>query len=46
VIESFFEPMEDIPVATSVWRQIAPSREAIMGEGVTFLKDKAKEYSM
>ena len=46
VIESFFEPMEDIPVATSVWRQIAPSREAIMSEGITFLKEKAKEYGL
>ncbi|HSV31188.1 MAG TPA: sugar phosphate isomerase/epimerase [Atribacteraceae bacterium] len=46
VIESFFEPMEDIPVATSIWRPIAPSREAIMGEGVKFIREKAREYSL
>ena len=46
VIESFFEPMKDVPVASSVWRKLAASRDEIPREGVKFLRNKVKEYNL
>lgn len=46
VIESFFEPMIDVPVASSIWRKLATSPDEIPRKGIKFLKKKAKEYGL
>lgn len=43
-IESFYGPMKEMPVATSVWRELADSIDDIPREGVKFLRKKMEEY--
>lgn len=42
VIESFGSRIPEIATAACIWRDLAPSSEAIAGEGVRFLRGKAK----
>ena len=43
-IESFSFTIEDISAATSIWRDLAPTPDAIAFEGITFVR-RAARYS-
>lgn len=45
VIESFVPAIEEVARVTAIWRHIAPSADAIAGEGLKFLKSKEREAS-
>ena len=44
VIESFTPDVKEIAKATAIWRQIAPSAEALAIDGLAFLKEMADQY--
>jgi D-psicose/D-tagatose/L-ribulose 3-epimerase len=44
VIESFVPNIEALAVAAAIWRNIAPSAEALATEGLTFLKKMGEKY--
>jgi len=44
VIESFVPNIEAIAAAAAIWRDIAPSAEALATEGLTFLKKMGEKY--
>jgi len=46
VIETFFEPMTDIPDFSRVWRPLAPDPVTFCREGVEFLKGRASEHGL
>ncbi|MEN2974559.1 MAG: sugar phosphate isomerase/epimerase family protein [Candidatus Caldarchaeales archaeon] len=46
VIESFTPEMGKIAYSAAVWRSLAPSADAIAVEGLKFLKNMAKKYSL
>jgi D-psicose/D-tagatose/L-ribulose 3-epimerase len=45
-MESFITVPPQIASALSVWRPVAPSREEVLGEGLPFLRNKAKQYGL
>ena len=46
VIETFFEPVPDIPDFSRVWRPLAPDPVTFCREGVRFLKGKAFAHGL
>jgi len=44
VIESFTPAVKEIAAATAIWRDIAPSAEALATDGLAFLKQMAGQY--
>ncbi len=46
VVESFTQDMEKIAASTAIWRQMAPSADALASEGLKFLKMMAKKYRL
>lgn len=46
VIETFYGPIEGIPVAASVWRKLADNLDDIPREGLKFIREKAKQYGV
>jgi len=46
VIESFYGPMKEMPVASSVWRKLASSTDEIAIQGLKFIQEKVKEYKL
>jgi D-psicose/D-tagatose/L-ribulose 3-epimerase len=46
VIETFFEPVSDIPDFSRVWRWLASDPGRFCREGVGFLKGKASEFGL
>ena len=44
MIESFTPDVKEIAKATAIWRQIAPSAEALAIDGLAFLKEMADRY--
>ncbi len=46
VIESFYGPMKEMPVASSVWRKLASSTDKIAIKGLKFIQEKVKEYKL
>jgi D-psicose/D-tagatose/L-ribulose 3-epimerase len=46
VIETFFEPVPDIPDFSRVWRPLAPDPGTFCREGVAFLKAKAAQHGL
>ena len=44
VIESFTPDVKEIAKATAIWRQIAPSAEALAIDGLAFLREMADQY--
>lgn len=44
VMESFVPGIEEIAKAAAIWRQIAPSSDALATEGLDFLKQMGKDY--
>ena len=45
-MESFITVPPQVAAALSVWRPVAPSREEVLGEGLPFLKNKARQYGL
>jgi D-psicose/D-tagatose/L-ribulose 3-epimerase len=45
-MESFITVPPQIASALSVWRPVAPSREEVLGEGLPFLRNKARQYGL
>ncbi|WAP69173.1 sugar phosphate isomerase/epimerase family protein [Jiella pelagia] len=45
-MESFITVPPQVASALSVWRPVAPSREEVLGEGLPFLRNKAKQYGL
>ncbi|WP_062211441.1 sugar phosphate isomerase/epimerase [Aureimonas sp. AU12] len=45
-MESFITVPPQIAAALSVWRPVAPAREEVLGEGLPFLRNKAKQYGL
>lgn len=45
-MESFITVPPQVAAALSVWRPVAPSREAVLGEGLPFLRNKARQYGL
>jgi len=46
VIESFYGPMKEMPIATSVWRKLVDDIDDIPREGIKFIREKMKEYGL
>lgn len=46
VMESFAAVNEDIIGATALWRDVVGDPQALIGDGLTFLRDKAAEYGL
>ena len=45
-MESFINMPEDLAWGLSVWRPVAESTEAVIGQGLPFLKNKARQYGL
>lgn len=45
-MESFITVPPQIASALSVWRPVAPAREEVLGQGLPFLRNKAKQYAL
>jgi len=45
-MESFITVPPQIAAALSVWRPVAPSREEVLGQGLPFLRNKARQYGL
>lgn len=45
-IESFVPDMKEMTAMTAIWRQIAPSADAIASDGLRFLKEMEKKYPL
>ncbi len=46
VIESFYGPMREIPIVTSVWRKLADNVDDIPRVGLEFIREKMEEYGI
>ncbi len=46
VIESFYGPIKEMPIASSVWRNLADSIDDIPRQGLKFIREKMKEYKL
>lgn len=46
VIETFYGPIRELPVVSSVWRQLADSVDDIARGGLRFIREKIKEYNL
>jgi len=46
VIESFYGPMKEMPIASSVWRKLADNINDIPGKGLKFVREKMEEYGV
>ncbi len=46
VIESFYGPIKQMPIASSVWRKLAKDPEEIAIQGLKFMREKVKEYGL
>ncbi|WP_416355792.1 sugar phosphate isomerase/epimerase family protein [Aureimonas phyllosphaerae] len=45
-MESFITVPPALAAALSVWRPVAPAREIVLGEGLPFLRNKARQYGL
>ena len=45
-MESFITVPPQVASALSVWRPVAPSREEVLGQGLPFLRNKARQYGL
>lgn len=45
-MESFITVPPQVAAALSVWRPVAPSRDEVLGEGLPFLRNKARQYGL
>lgn len=45
-MESFITVPPQVASALSVWRPVAPSREEVLGQGLPFLRNKARQYNL
>ncbi len=45
-MESFINMPPELGYALSVWRPVAESHEAVMGKGLPFLRNKARQYRL
>ena len=45
-MESFIDMPPEIAHGLAVWRPVAESREAVIGEGLPFLRNKARQYGL
>lgn len=45
-MESFITVPPQIAAALSVWRPVAPAREEVLGNGLPFLRNKARQYGL
>ncbi|RNF35887.1 sugar phosphate isomerase/epimerase family protein [Paracoccus methylarcula] len=45
-MESFITVPPQIAAGLSVWREVAPSREEVLTDGLSFLKMKARQYGL
>jgi len=45
-MESFITVPPQIASALSVWRPVAPAREEVLGQGLPFLRNKARQYGL
>ncbi|MBO0903772.1 sugar phosphate isomerase/epimerase family protein [Jiella sonneratiae] len=45
-MESFITVPPQVASALSVWRPVAPSREEVLGQGLPFLRGKARQYGL
>ncbi len=46
VIESFYGPMKEMPVVSSIWRKLADDINDIPRQGLKFIREKMKEYTL
>ncbi len=46
VIESFYGPMKEIPIASSVWRKLAEDPDEIAIQGLRFIRERKKQYEL
>lgn len=44
-LESFTPEIKSVAASTAIWRQVAPSADAIGSEGLRFLKSMWKKYA-
>jgi D-psicose/D-tagatose/L-ribulose 3-epimerase len=45
-LESFVDVSDDMRAATPVWRDLAPSGDALVRDGLHFLRDKARSVGL
>ena len=45
-MESFITVPPAFAAALSIWRDVAPSRDQVLGEGLPFLRNKARQYGL
>ena len=45
-MESFIDMPPEIAYGLAVWRPVAESREIVLGEGLPFLRNKARQYGL
>jgi D-psicose/D-tagatose/L-ribulose 3-epimerase len=43
-LESFTPEIKSVAASTAIWRQVAPSADAIASDGLKFLKSMQKRY--
>jgi len=43
-LESFTPEIKSVAATTAIWRQLAPSAEALASDGLKFLKSMEKKY--
>ncbi|AWB48152.1 D-tagatose 3-epimerase [Gemmobacter aquarius] len=45
-MESFIDMSPEVAFGLAVWRPVAESRDVVMGEGLPFLRNKARQYGL
>jgi D-psicose/D-tagatose/L-ribulose 3-epimerase len=45
-MESFIDMPPEVAYGLAVWRPVAESREVVLGEGLPFLRNKARQYGL
>lgn len=45
-MESFIDMPPEVAFGLAVWRPVAESRDVVMGEGLPFLRNKARQYGL
>ena len=45
-MESFIDMPPEVAYGLAVWRPVAESRDVVMGEGLPFLRNKARQYGL
>jgi D-psicose/D-tagatose/L-ribulose 3-epimerase len=45
-MESFIDMPPEVAYGLAVWRPVAASRDVVMGEGLPFLRNKARQYGL